>query len=617
MNTGHESRRFVLNTVFIVVIIIFTARLFYLQIIESEYKAAAYENVFRFITDYPNRGLIYDRTGKLLVYNEASYDLMVTPTHMENIDTNELCKILSIEKIVFKERIARAKAYSFNKSSIFQKRIDEKMYGVIQEKLYKFPGFFVQARTQRRYPQPIGAHFLGYIGEANDKILEKDKYYEPGDNVGITGIEKSYEKFLRGKKGHRIVLVDVLNREQGRFQNGAYDTAAIAGDDVWSSIDMELQAYGEKLMNLKKGSIVAIEPSSGEILCLISSPTYDPNLLADEQRTKNFIALMKDTIKPLFNRALLARYPPGSTFKLANALVAQELGVVNPGTRFPCSKGYHLGSLTIGCHSHGSPLDLRGAIQQSCNAYFCSTFINMLFKDKRSMNMAQRYDRWRDYIISLGFGKRYDDDLPSESNGLIPSSKYFDKSRGVGKWNPYNILSMSIGQGEVLATPLQMANFTAVVANRGYFFIPHIVKGIGKSKVVDKKFTDRHVSKVSKEYFNIVVQGMRDVVVSGTGRSADIREIPICGKTGTAENPHGADHSLFVAFAPMNDPKIAICVIIENAGFGATWAAPIASLMIEKYINRKVMRPGLELEMMNKNLMNVPWVPKKKKKNKH
>ncbi|MFA6923197.1 MAG: penicillin-binding protein 2 [Bacteroidales bacterium] len=609
-NTLYSDRKHTIIFIFIFAVAIFVIRLFYIQVLTDEYKISANNNVLRFQTEYPNRGLIYDRKGKLLVYNEASYDLMVTPRYAKNIDTNELCKILNIDKVAFIERIGKAKAFSSFRASIFDKQVSTEMYGMLQEKMYKLPGFFIQARTLRKYPKPIAAHILGYIGEVDPSFLEKNKYYRAGDYAGISGIEESYEKFLRGKRGLRIVMVDALNREKGSFREGRYDTTAVAGEDIFSTIDGALQEYGEKLMQNKKGSIVAIDPATGEILALVTSPTYDPNLLVGNLRAKNFNQLNTDELKPLFNRALLAQYPPGSTFKILNALIGQQEKVLFPDTRYSCSEGYHIGSLTVGCHRHSSPLDLKQSIQYSCNAYYCNVFRSILDRVKHH-DIRESYTNWRNHVLSFGFGNKLGSDL-YESKGIIPTSKYYDKYHN-NHWNSVSVISLAIGQGETSVTPMQLANFTAILANRGFYYTPHIIKAIGKNKFIDKKFTEIHYTSVEPKYFDVIIEAMYDVVESGTGVTAKIKGIPMCGKTGTAQNPHGEDHSVFILFAPKDNPKIALAIIVENAGFGATWAAPIASLMVEKYLTNTIKRPDLEKQMLETNLMNVIPKPKKKK----
>jgi penicillin-binding protein 2 len=594
----YSNRRFVIVIIMLSIGLIFIARLFYLQVINDSLKLSANNNVLRYITEFPARGLVYDRNGKLVIYNEATYDLMVIPRQAKNIDTIELCRLLGITGDGYSQRMKKARAYSSYAPSFFEREIPKETYGYLQEKMIHFPGFFVQARTLRKYPLPIAAHTLGYIGEVGQSIVEKDSYYKPGDYIGISGLEKSYEKELRGKKGLKIRMVDVFNREKGSFRNGKYDSVSIAGQDLYTTLDADLQAYGEQLMINKRGSIVAIEPSTGEILALVSSPTYDPNLLAGHDRAKNYVKLLSDTKEiPLFNRALMAQYPPGSTFKILNALIGQQMGVISAETRYPCSQGFHMGNVTVKCHSHASPLNLSESIQQSCNSYYSYAFKAIIEKSGYK-STREAFIAWRDIVMSFGYGQKFNFDLPNELAGNIPTPEHYDKLHGKNRWRALSIISLGIGQGEILVTPLQLANFTAIMANRGYFYIPHIVKGIGKEKHIDKRFTTKTYTKVQEKYFNIVVEGMHQVIEAGTGRGAQIPNIKMAGKTGTAQNPHGEDHSIFILFAPLDHPKIAISVIVENGGFGAAWAAPIASLMVEKYLNRKIERPDMEKKML-------------------
>ncbi len=602
MKNVYSTRAYVIRAVFIIVGIIFILRLFYLQIIDTELKLSSENNVLRHIIEYPARGLILDRYGKLLVYNEASYDLMVIPVEVKSFDTLEFCKLLGITKEQFMERFKKAVLFSRNKSSIFEKQLSKETYGYFQEKLYEFPGFYVQTRTLRKYPSATAAHMLGYIGEVDNNITNKNKYYKSGDYIGISGIERSYEEVLRGRRGKKIIMVDVFNQEKGSYLDGRYDTIAIAGKNLYTTTDAELQAYGELLMQNKRGSIVAIEPSTGEILVIISYPSYDPNLLVGRIRAENFKKLYADSVKPLFNRALMAQYPPGSTFKLLNALIGLHEGVLNVNTTFSCEGGFHFKRISVGCHNHSSPLNFIGSIQNSCNAYYCKAFRNII--DKSSFKTTKEsYDYWKDCALSFGFGSIFNSDLPFELKGIIPSSKYFDKYYGEGRWNSLTIISLAIGQGEIAVTPLQLANFSATIANRGYYYTPHIVRAIGRKDSLYKKYNHIFYTKVESQYFDLVVEGMRKVVEAGTGTVARMDSIIVCAKTGTAQNPHGKDHSIFIAFAPMDNPRIAISVVVENAGFGATWAGPIASLMIEKYITRTIKRKDLEERMINGNLI--------------
>ncbi len=592
------SRKLIIIAIFVAVAFVYIGRLFYLQIIDGSYKLSADNNVLRFVTQYPARGLIYDRNGKLLVYNEAVYDLMVVPRLVKELDTAEFCRLLGITVVQYKENLQKAKKYSYYKPSPFEKQISKETYGYLEEKMFRYPGFYVQKRTLRKYPTPLGAHLLGYIGEVNQNTIDKDPYYKSGDYIGISGIEKSYEEVLRGTKGIEIRMVDVHNREVGSYKDGLYDTLAVMGSDLYLTIDAELQEYGEKLMQGKMGSVVAIEPATGEILAFLSSPGYDPNLLVGRVRGKNFTELSNDPVKPLLNRAMMGQYPPGSTFKMVNDLVGLQEGVITPLTRFTCQG---TGSSPIRCtHSHQTPLDVYAAIQQSCNPFHWQVYRNTLNNAGRK-NFRDNYVAWRNHVMSMGFGHKLGTDMLFELSGSIPSADKFDAIYGAGRWNAMTVRSLSIGQGEILVTPLQLANSAAVMANRGFYVVPHVVKAIGDNHDMGDKF-QKITSSIAKEHFEVVVEGMRQVTTMGTGRRYQVPDVVMCGKTGTAENPHGKDHSLFMAFAPADKPVIAIAVIVENAGFGATWALPIASLMIEKYINREVTRTELEERMITSKL---------------
>ena len=604
----YSERKYVISIIIILIGIIYIIRLFVLQVVDPSYKLSASSNVLRHITQYPARGLIYDRNGKLLVYNEASYDLMVVPGQLKDFDTTDLGNILEITHKQIIEQIKKAKKYSYYRSSLFLKQISPETYGFLQEKLYKLPGFYVQTRTLRKYPHNIAAHVFGYVGEVDEQIAKKYKYYKSGDYIGISGIEKSYENILRGTKGINVFLVDVHNRIKKSFENGKYDTIAIAGANITTTLDAELQAYGETLMQNKKGSVVAIEPSTGEILTLVSSPAYDPNLLVGRIRTYNYQKLSNNSLKPLFNRALMAKYPPGSAFKPINALIGLQEGVVSYHTRFSCHLGYRSGSFTVGCHRHISPLNLPQSIQYSCNAYYCNVFRRIL-DDKKFQSVGIAFDNWRKHVVSFGFGDILGSDFANELKGYVPTVKYYDKYYRENRWKSLTVISLAIGQGELGITPLQMANMSAIIANRGYYYIPHIIKHIEGRDAIEKKFSVKHFTTIDSKYYDIVVEGMENAVegaAGSTARIARIEGVVVCGKTGTAQNPHGKDHSIFIAFAPKDNPQIAISVYVENGGFGATWAAPIASLMIEKYLTDTIYRPWLEEYILNGNLLNLP-----------
>ena len=593
-----SGRRYVISAIFIVVGVIYLMRLFYIQVLNDSYKMSANNNVLRYMTEYPARGLVYDREGVLLVYNEAAYDLMVTPRQVKQIDTVDFCETVGITKVQFIKKMKQVKAYSPYKESIFEKQLSKETYAALQEKLYKFKGFFVQARTLRKYPQEIAAHTLGYVGEVSEKITKKNPYYKSGDYIGVSGIEKSYEEELRGKKGLKIMMVDVFNRPKGRFKDGMYDTTAISGQNLISSLSARLQKYGEQLLQNKSGAIVAIDPSTGEILACISGPSYNPNLLVGRERTKNYGKLFMDKSLPLFNRALMAYYPPGSTFKLLNGLIGEQEQVTFRETRYPCNRGYPVMGGKPKCHPHPSPMDLPGAVSTSCNSYFCYVFRSIIDNRKKYPNVVVGYNAWRDYVLSFGVGVKIHTDLPQELPGNVPTQKYYDKYFGKNGWKSSTIVSLSIGQGELGVTPLQMANIICSIANKGYYYTPHIVKGIGDKKKPRDEYKIKHYTKVEPQYFEPIIDGMQGAVDHGTSTSAKLKDIIVCGKTGTAQNPHGKDHSVFVAFAPRDNPKIAVAVLVENGGWGATWAVPIGGLMIEKYLRDSISKPDMEKRML-------------------
>ncbi len=598
-----ESRRYVISLIFVGIGLIYLIRLFYVQVLDDHYKKDANNNVLRHITKYPARGLIYDREGELLVYNEAAYDLMVTPKLVKKMDTMAFCRLIEITKKEFEEKIAKAKSYSYYKASVFEKEISSASYAKIQEQLFNYPGFFVQTRTLRSYPEKSAAHLLGYVGEVNKKVIEDDPYYKSGDYIGISGLEKAYEEELRGKRGLEIVMVDVFNRKKGRFRDGIYDSSAVSGKDLKLSLSAKLQKYGEKLMQNKKGSIVAIDPSNGEILALVTMPSYDPNLLVGRARSKNYAKLSKDTLKPLFNRALMAKYPPGSTFKSINALIGLQEDVLTPNTYYSCNLGYRFGGRKMGCHAHKSPINLEFSIQTSCNAYYCNVFKNIIDKFNTT---EEGYLKWRSYVLSFGLGKKTGLDLPNELSGFVPNTDYYDRYYLKGRWKSTTILSLAIGQGELGFTPIQMANMTATIANRGHYFTPHLVKSIDGIPIeaIDSSM-HRNETGIEAKHFEHVVEAMHRVVEEGTGTRARIDSIAVCGKTGTVQNPHGDDHSTFIAFAPKENPRIAISVYVENGYWGSRWAAPIAGLMIEKHLRDTITRPHIEKQMLEGNLIGT------------
>lgn len=615
MRNPLSSRRYVVIGIFVIVGLVYLCRLAYLQIFDDTYAELANRNALRYVTQYPSRGLIYDRNGKLLVYNEAVYDLMVIPRQVKNIDTLEFCNLLKITKEEFIKKMEKARAYSTYTPSIFEKQISKEDFAPIQEKIYQYEGFYAQSRTLRYYPESVACHVLGYIGEVNEDMIAKNPYYKKGDYIGMSGLEKSYEEILRGKKGSKITMVDVHNREKGSFKDGIYDTAAISGKNLYSTIDIELQKYAEALMKNKRGCIVAIEPSTGEVLCFVSAPYYDPNLLVGRVRGKNYKALAEDISKPLFNRVLMAEYPPGSIFKIAQALIALDMGVIQPNSGFVCDKSL------VGCHGHPSATNVRDAIKMSCNPYFYRVFQRVVQQtNPNTGKIDSKYGLmlWNAAAKRMGFGTRLDIDLPNVRKGYIPDTTFYNKWYPSG-WNFHTIYSNSIGQGEVGVNPLQMANFAALVANRGWYITPHLVRSYGDEKQKEKfvKYSQKNYSFIASSYWDLAVEGMWGVVheAGGTARRAMIDDIAVCGKTGTAENI-GEDHSVFISFAPKNNPKIAVAVYIENArGGGGTWAAPIASLVIEKYIKGEVERKEMEQMYMETNpCQPLPLVRKVKKK---
>ncbi|OQY04992.1 MAG: penicillin-binding protein 2 [Bacteroidetes bacterium 4572_117] len=600
MESKYSNRKIIISGFVILILSIFIVRLFYLQVPDNHYKRSAENNATRHMTQYPSRGLIFDRNGELLAYNKPVFDVLVVKREMEDFDTTDFCKIVGIEKKEFLKKLNKIK--SRFKPQIIIQLLSYERYSLLEEKLYKFKGFYTQTRTIRAYAKPIAANVLGYVGEVNQKIIDEQPYYKSGDYFGISGIEKSYEQEFRGKKGIKILTVDVHNRIKGSYKDGKYDSIAIVGLNVTTTIDVELQAYAEALMKNKKGSLVAIEPSTGEILSLVTSPSYNPNLLVGRKRTKNYHILKNDKEKPLFNRAIRASYPPGSTFKIVNALIGLQEKVITTKTVLPCNGGYRVGSFHQYCH-HGGAVNFIYSIQGSCNAYYSQVFMRIL-KDNKFDSTGLAYKNWRNHLLKFGIGRKLNTDLSYERKGIVYTKEHYDKYFN-GRWRPLRLVSMAIGQGELGITPLQMANITAIVANKGYYHIPHIVKKIQGKDSIGARFYEKNYVDIAPEYFPPVIDGMELVVSAGTARRAYLPGISICGKTGTAENPHGKDHSIFIAFAPKENPKIAISVYVENAGYGGTWAAPIASLLIEKYINDSISRPYVEKRILDANLLNV------------
>ena len=589
------NRQYLFYFFFIATGIIFLLRLFQIQVMDDNYKIAAENNATRKLRQYAPRGYIYDRNGKLLVANQIAYDLIVVPRQVKDLDTLGLCALLNITREDFEERLHKAKVYSTYKPTLFFKMISRQRFAQIQEQLHKYQGFYPQKRLLRNYPYYTAANVVGYIGEVTPAFIKSNPEYQMGDLIGKAGIDKSYEELLRGEAGVKYVMVDNHNRVKGAFLEGKYDTLAQPGYDLVSTIDIDLQQYGEYLMHGKRGSIVAIEPGTGEILALVSSPGYDPNLLVGRDRSANYNKLYADTLNmPLFDRAILAEYPPGSPFKLVNALIGLQEGVITTETAFTCHHGFHAGGLHVACHCGGGSFALVRSISKSCNNYYCTVFRNII---EKYPNSHQGLDVWSNHVKSFGLGKFLNNDLPTGRKGLVPTSDYYDKRLGYTGWKALTVISLGIGQGEMLVTPIQLANLAAGIANRGYYYTPHMVKAINGKPITDTNFTKPKYTTIEPQYFEPVIQGMYEVFENGTARASRLDSIAMCGKTGTAENPHGQDHSIFLAFAPKDNPQIAIAIIVENGYWGSRWAAPIASLMMEKHITGKVTRPAMEKRM--------------------
>lgn len=594
MNKNYELeyRKYAIGGVAVLIVIVYLIRLFTLQIMSDDYKKNADSNAFLKKVEFPARGVITDRNGRLLVYNQHAYDIMVVMKEAKDrLDTTEFCNTLGITREYFMKRMDDIKdrrknpGYSQFTQQMFMSQLTDEEFSIFQEKMYRFPGFYVQRRSVRRYTYPNAAHILGDVAEVSREDIDEDEFYMPGDYIGKQGVERSYEKELRGEKGVQIFLRDAHGRIQGSYQNGALDRSPVAGKDLTLSIDINLQALGERLMQGKIGSIVAIEPATGEVLCMVSSPTFDPRTMTGRNRGKVHSALAMNPWKPLLNRSIMGQYPPGSTFKTSQGLTFLTEGVITPGTTFPCNHGFYHRGLRVGCHGHASPISLIPAITTSCNGYFCWGLYYMMGNRKKYKTVQEAMNTWRDYMVSMGFGYKLGIDLPGEKRGLIPNAEYYDNAYR-GSWNGMTIISISIGQGEVNLTPLQIANLGATIANRGYFYTPHVVKKV-KDMPLDRKFTERHYTKASKRAYEYVVTGMRGAVTNGTCHAANRSDYEVCGKTGTAQN-RGQDHSIFMGFAPKDNPKIAVSVYVENGGYGAEFGVPIGALMMEQYINGKL-----------------------------
>jgi len=593
MNTFF-TRKYAIQGIFIAVALIIVIRLFYLQLIDDSYATSADSNVLRKTIIYPARGVILDRNGEILVQNEPVYDLLVTPIEVKEIDTLLFCRLIDIDIEGFKRRMDAAKKHSRFRASIFEKQISAVNYAQLQEHLYKFKGFYVQNRTVRTYPDSVAAQFLGYIQEVNQQDIDRSgKFYRPGDYIGASGVERAYEELLRGQRGVKNQLVDAFNRPQGSYADGRFDTLAVAGESLVSSLDKQLQIFAEQLMKNKRGSVVAIEPATGEILAFVSSPSYDPNLMVGRKRGENYAKLAQDPDMPMFIRPIQAQYPPGSIFKVVNALTAQQAGVIDEHTIFNCPGGYSYGGGRgfMRCTHVDGPTGLIKSIQRSCNTYYGHTFARMI--DRRGMPAPEAYTLWREATMKFGLGKPLGIDLPGEKSGSIPTAEYYTERYGNSRWTSSFNISLSIGQGEIEITPIQMANLMAIVANRGFYYRPHLIKAIGEKNIVKPEFTEKIFAGVESKYYEPVIEGLSQVVnmPGGTANSVKINGIEMCGKTGTVQNPHGNNHAVFFAFAPRENPKIAIAVFVENAGYGGVVAGPIASMMVEKYLRDTVTLP--------------------------
>ena len=596
--------------------VLFILRLFYLQVVDTSYRNSPLNNSAVAVKyDYPKRGYIYDRNGILLVANQPSYDIMIIPQDVRELDTLEFCDLLKISKEDLIKRYKRARTYSPRIPSVFLTQLSKENYAFLQEKMYKYKGFYIQKRLLRQYPVKSAPNVLGYLGEVNENDLKKNPYYQLGEIFGVNGIEKQYEELLRGVKGVKFIQKNRFNKEIGPYKEGKYDTVPIIGKDLTLTIDSKLQQYGEQLMANKRGGIVAIEPSTGEILSLVSMPTYDPNRMVGRKRSKNSVELFGDTInRPMFDRGLLAQYPPGSPFKIINALIGLQEEVITPDTHFYCYGGYKYGRAAnnfMGCHCgvYGSPIKLDRGIYKSCNAYFANVYRRTIEKYGKA---SKGTDVWNKHVESFGLGNFLGTDLPTGKKGLVPDSKMYDKYYPGGGWRAPTIISNAIGQGEVLTTPIQLANMTAAIANRGHFYTPHILKKVDNKAIEIEAYTKPKHTTIDPQHFEPIVQGMFNVFEKGTAQGSRVKGITIGGKTGTAENFASfngkrfqfKDHSVFVAFAPIENPKIAIAVFVENGYWGSRWAGPIATLMIEKYLNGETKRAWLEKRMLEGSLQS-------------
>ena len=608
-----ENRRFVVGGIILTILLIYIVRLFYLQVIAGDdYVTIAQDNAFLTRINYPARGEIYDRKGQLLVTNEPAYDLMVTMREVKNLDTLDFCNTLNITKEIFDQRMkdiknkAKNPGYSKYTEQTFATQLSGQDYGALQTKLFKYSGFAIRPRTIRQYKRSIAPHILGNIREVNPKDIKRDPYYQRGDYTGDLGVEKSYEVYLRGRKGKNILLRDAHGRIKQSYENGIHDVAPIPGRDLTLSIDADLQAYAESLMVNKVGAMVAIQPSTGEILCMVSSPTFDPKLLVGRQRGKNYKALAANPYKPLFDRSISASYPPGSTFKPTQGLIGLQDGAITPQTVLHCAGGFRMGNFRMGCHDGSASWTIVPAIGTSCNGYFGWCLVHIL-NNKKYKTIQEAFTAWKDYMVSMGYGYKLGVDLPGETRGFIPNAAYYNKGFRTENWKPINVISISIGQGEILATPLQIANLAATIANRGHYYVPHVIHAIQDTLIPDT-FRIKQKTLIEPQWYNWIVDGMRHAATNGTvyrSGNMDPEGIELCGKTGTAQNPHGKDHSVFMGFAPKENPQIAVCCFVENGGFGATFGVPIGTLVIEKYLNGQISerRKYLEERMLTSSTM--------------
>ena len=607
INDPNYNRRYVIAGIAVLVVLTYIVRLFVLQVIDQSTQGKAETNAQLRQTIYPSRGLIYDRNGELLVANQPIYEVTVIVREMQNsaFDTLSFCDKLRITPIEFEERMQnmmnsrKNRGFSRYSPQVFMDQLRQEEVAALQQELYKYAGVDIRCRTLRDYMYPIASHVLGSVGEVNQRDLDRDEYYSVGDYSGRDGIERTYEKELRGEKGVKILMRDSRGRIQGPYQEGKLDRDAVTGNDLHLGLDIQTQLLAEKLMQGKIGSVVAIEPQTGEVLALVSSPNWDPRTLVGQERSKNYQALLNDPHKPLMNRATQAQYAPGSTFKILQALVGLQEGVISPHTKYPCNGKT---SYPIKCtHDHGSPVDLEEGIEQSCNPYFWAMYKDLLQQDGYSDDNAEfkeHYQTWREHVMSFGLGNRFDDtDISEQAKGTVPSVGLYDKIYGKKGWKAITIRSLSIGQGEILVTPLQLANQAAAIANKGYYITPHLNRNDSmKSRI--------HYTSIDAKHFDVIHRGMARVMTEGTGKWYNVPELQICGKTGTVQNPHGEDHALFIGFAPQDNPQIAIAVAVENAGFGSTWACPIATLLMEQYLTGEIKRNWLYERMINANLID-------------